>query len=439
MNNIYIYWVGYEYKLIKILRNIIYLHSTHGKGYTVNLITKDNILEYVTDLPDNFYNLCPAHQADYVRVHVICDKGGIWLDSDTLVIDTLDSLFDILENKNGFFIKENNTIVWNGIFGSRPNTPLMVRWKQEIKTIVQNKQIGWSDMGCMLLDSLIKKSPEYFKDYEIFNGLDTMYPVNWDTCVNEYINKSYDNYKNIERVYQPLLVLVNSVYKKIDKYTEEEILNGTMPINYFINKSFNNMNYLVDYSFIEIGTSNFDTLIQKSTLESGISVEPIKYYIDCLPSKPNVKKLNIAISDKKSKVNIYYIPESVILEHNLPDWFKGCNTIDDYHPLHKQHKVTHLCKIDKVDVITTYELFYTNKAKSVDFLKIDTEGHDCIILKSLHSYLKYLPKIFYPKKIKFESNEHTLSRTVDEIVKLYCEIGYTISYRGYDTILILKL
>ena len=106
--NIYLYWVGKEYKLISILRDLIYLHSTNGVGYKVNLITDKNIREYVKDIPDYFSSLSPAHQADFVRVHVICDYGGIWLDSDTIVVDKLDSLFDIIEKKNGFFMKENN-------------------------------------------------------------------------------------------------------------------------------------------------------------------------------------------------------------------------------------------------------------------------------------------------------------------------------------------
>jgi mannosyltransferase OCH1-like enzyme len=76
--------------------------------------------------------LCPAHQADFVRVNVICEYGGIWLDSDTLVLDSLDSLFDLVEIKNGFFIKENNNILCNGVFGSKPNTELMIKWRNEI-------------------------------------------------------------------------------------------------------------------------------------------------------------------------------------------------------------------------------------------------------------------------------------------------------------------
>ena len=139
--------------------------------------------------------------------------------------------------------------------------------------------------------------PEYYSNYMIFNGLDTMYPVNWNNCVREYLDNPYDNYKNYIREYQPLLVLVNSVYKKLENKTEEEILQGTMPLNYFINMSIENMK-LIDYDFIEIGTSNFDTLIQScDSTTKGISVDAVKYYIDALPNKENCIKLNLGISN----------------------------------------------------------------------------------------------------------------------------------------------
>ena len=117
--NIFIYWVGKEFKLIKILRDLINLHSSNGVGYKVNLITDKNIQNYIKDIPEYFYSLCPAHQADFVRVHVICDYGGIWLDSDTIVMDKLDSLFDIIEKKDGFLMRENNLYLVNGVFGNK--------------------------------------------------------------------------------------------------------------------------------------------------------------------------------------------------------------------------------------------------------------------------------------------------------------------------------
>ena len=240
--NIYLYWVSKEYKLISILQYLIYLHSTTGIGYKVHLLTDKNISNYIKDIPHYFSNLSPAHQADFVRVNVICDYGGIWLDSDTLVLNSLDSLFDCIEINDGFFIKENNDILWNGIFGSRAKTPLMIEWKKQLKNVLDIKlgKIGWTDIGNSMLQDIYNKYADLYINYNIFNGLDDLYPVNWSNCVTEFIDKPYDNYKMIIREYQPLVALVNSVYKKLEDKTEKEILEGNMPLNYFINKSFEN-------------------------------------------------------------------------------------------------------------------------------------------------------------------------------------------------------
>lgn len=437
--NLYLYWTGKEYKLISILRNLIYLHSTNGIGYKIHLITDKNIGEYINDIPKYFNKLCPAHQADFVRVNVICDYGGIWLDSDTIVLDSLDSLFEYVENRDGFFITENNSVLWNGIFGSKPNTPIMTEWKTRMKTLLDLKsgKIGWNDIGSCILQDIYNENASLYDSYNIFNGLDNLYPVNWKNCVEEFITKPYDNYKNIMREYQPLVVLVNSVYKKLENLHIKKILDGNMPLNYFINKSFENMK-LTDYDFIAIGTSNFDTLIQFADDNTkGISVDAVKYYVDALPNKQNCKKINVGVSNINSVADVYYIPETVIERHNLPEWFKGCNCINNYHPLHIRHNVSHLCEINKVNIITTYELFYQNSVRNVKYLKIDTEGHDITILNALFVYIKFLPKIFYPNKIMFETNEHNVPREVTKLIQLYCSIGYRVESRGYDSVLVL--
>ena len=59
------------------------------------------------------------------------------------------------------------------------------------------------------------------------------------------------------------------------------------------------------HDFVEICTSDFETLIENSSDETiGISVEPIKFYLDKLPNKKKCKKINIGISDKSSNIDI---------------------------------------------------------------------------------------------------------------------------------------
>jgi len=247
-NNVFLYWVGNEFKLITILRRLIYLHSKSGNGYKVHLINHENVKDYVPYIPDFFYHLRPAFQADYVRVSVICDYGGIWLDSDTIVIESLDSLFEkINDNNDGFFIREtknldNTNPICNGIFGSKPRTSLMLKWKNVILEVMNEKKldISWCELGGKILCDFDSKTPELFEKYEIINGIDNIYPVRWYGCVENYIYSPYNNYINILRNYQPLIILVNEVYRSLEHMSEEEIMNSRMPINYFINKSLEN-------------------------------------------------------------------------------------------------------------------------------------------------------------------------------------------------------
>jgi hypothetical protein len=238
---IYLYWVGYTHKLISILRKLIYLHSTSGSGYNVILITDNNIRSYVKNIPEYFTIMCPAHQADFVRVNVICDYGGIWLDSDTIVLDALDSLFDFIENGNGFFVKDCSNII-NSVFGSKPNTQIMIEWRRRMTTILDNTlgKIGWCDIGSSLLEQIYTENPNWLDGYKVFDGFDTLYPIYFSICQSEFVDKPYDNYKTIVREYQPLVILINSVYRAVESMTEQQIIEGNMPLNYFINKSLQN-------------------------------------------------------------------------------------------------------------------------------------------------------------------------------------------------------
>ena len=55
--------------------------------------------------------------------------------------------------------------------------------------------------------------------------------------------------------------------------------------------------------FIEIGTSDYDTILESCyDFQKGISIEPLKFYLDNRPNRSNVVKINGAlVSDKNIK------------------------------------------------------------------------------------------------------------------------------------------
>ena len=178
----------------------------------------------------------------------------------------------------------------------------------------------------------------------------------------------------------------------------------------------------MQYDFIEIGTSFFNTEIENATDKTiGLSIEPVKDYLDKLPIKQNVKKNNAAISFNNTtyKDYIFYIPTETIKEHDLEFWFNGCNSIGNYHPLHIQHNVQHLVKKLEIPVISIEALFAKNDVTDINFFKIDTEGTDSYILESLFTFTSILPK-----KIKFEANETSNIEHVKYIIDLASDKGY---------------
>jgi hypothetical protein len=197
---------------------------------------------------------------------------------------------------------------------------------------------------------------------------------------------------------------------------------------------------MTHYNFIEIGTSDFDTLIQTCGEEEyGISIDAVKYYIDRLPEKKNVRKINAGISDKDGFIDVYYMHPNDIEKHDISFWVRGCNSIGKPHPivvegLSNLKLPLSLIKVDKVVLKTIQTLFLENDVKSIDYLKIDTEGHDCIIMNSYIDYCMKHPEAF-AKKIRFETNKHSLRSDQTIVIERLIKNGYRLVSFEEDAVL----
>lgn len=240
-NNVFIYWVGKEYKIIKFMRALIHHHSNGGKNYKVHLINHENINQYVDKVPEYFWFLSLTHQADWLRVQVICKWGGLWLDSDTIVMSDLSEIFEILKTKEGFVVDEprdRTSVLINGAFASRPSTRFMLEWKIRQEQLLETgSKIKWVGLGETILQKIRYQHSRYLSDYLILNAKETVYPVTWGDSYREFVGSPYENYKTLVRDFQPFVMITSLIYKECEKLTEDEILNKT-PLSYFIKKSY---------------------------------------------------------------------------------------------------------------------------------------------------------------------------------------------------------
>ena len=181
------------------------------------------------------------------------------------------------------------------------------------------------------------------------------------------------------------------------------------------------------YNFIEIGTSDFRTLIQScADSDVGLSIEPIREYLDKLPNKKNIRKVNCAMSNVVGEVDIYYIKPEDIISHGFGNWVRGCNSINVPHPtLARKFKEKYFDVVDvrKVRVLNWAELIRRFDVESVDFVKIDTEGHDSVILADYYDNCVGKEGLL-AKVILFEYNRLTDVKSMDLIINKFYDLGY---------------
>lgn len=146
---------------------------------------------------------------------------------------------------------------------------------------------------------------------------------------------------------------------------------------------------------VEIGTSDFRS--HAFTNQKGLYVEPVKEYFDRLPQ--DCLKENVAVSNYDGEIDIYHIPSVVIEKRKLPDWLRGCNSVGAPHPTVMKMGLQQYCEISTVQVVRIKDLLHKHGIEGIDLLKIDTEGHDCVILQDFLDTCHQVPQI-----IQFENN-----------------------------------
>ena len=175
--------------------------------------------------------------------------------------------------------------------------------------------------------------------------------------------------------------------------------------------------------FIEIGTSDFDTyehLAQQGW--KGIFVEPVKPLLDNLERFEGCIYENNAITDVPVHTKVkYYDPEWA------EGWTRGVGSLDmkmntfNANPEWKEHE-----RVQYLHTITLDDLIKKHNVKSIDKLKIDTEGTEYQILDTYSWVIK-------PKELKVEY-EHWKNRDVDvgTYIKMLNLMGYECSMNESD-------
>jgi FkbM family methyltransferase len=174
---------------------------------------------------------------------------------------------------------------------------------------------------------------------------------------------------------------------------------------------------------VEIGTSDFRT---EAGQKDGLFIEPVKEHFNRLPK---CRKENVAISNQEGEISIFYIPSDKIQKYGLPNWVRGCNSINEPHKTIIQNGWGKYLTEDKVKVERIKTVLDRHVITDIEFLKIDTEGHDCVILNDFLDTCD-----IRPRKIQFESNVLSSYYDIMKVVERLSKDGYKCQQVKFDMI-----
>jgi FkbM family methyltransferase len=142
-------------------------------------------------------------------------------------------------------------------------------------------------------------------------------------------------------------------------------------------------------TFVEIGTCDFWTL--RHLCDDGwrgVMVEPHKPFLDSIPDHPNLIKVNKAMDITSGIATYTKIKDSDMFDD--PDYepyginlYRGMGTIYHGNVLHVSDIYKGHLESYQVPTITFDDLMEELGIKTIDYLKIDTEGSDFPIFESI--------------------------------------------------------
>jgi phosphorylcholine metabolism protein LicD len=266
---LWLYWDNINNNNTPAIIDLCYDTVVHNcsKSFRIVRLNNKNINTYLPEIKsmsEYFNKLIIAHKVDIYRIMLLYKYGGIYLDSDIVVLTDLSDIINKLKKYDfvgfgctGDICKNGYGHPSNWLLASRPNTNLMANILQQQINIIKNqnmniKKLDYHDLGKELIKTELQKlienqNYEYFHYPNTVDGTRDVYG-HWVTSQRLFSNDPiiYDNENDMM-----ICVYYNSshITNFINKLSREEILNKKWNITKFIKRGLGYKSYSKPYTY----------------------------------------------------------------------------------------------------------------------------------------------------------------------------------------------
>jgi len=220
----------------------------HSPNYKVIVLDEKTVFDYLPDLRTDINKIVDiAHKADYIRARMIHKFGGIWLDSDVILLKEIEIEKYLKEYEYvGSSSEYGKPSIW--FFGGVKNCEVLNKWYLQMDKILDVKlnktykesfkQQKYLYLSLVLkyinifnLRALKKKSEKFNKKY--LHKVSRLGALGWSEIGYDILWKLFENYKykNIEfEKFAPLKFDQWNDFFKNDIYLKDMIKDDTISI-----------------------------------------------------------------------------------------------------------------------------------------------------------------------------------------------------------------
>lgn len=236
---------------ISLCRKTLYKHC--NTSFTIVELDEKNIYKYLPELKIieqkiNFNDLKIAQKVDYYRVMLLCKYGGLYIDSDMIVMKDLYEIIEKLEafdfvGFSRYSLDKEYHITYgkpqNWIMASRSQGTLVTKLLESMNQILESR-LRYHDLGKYLLattlKALIEGGYKYYHYSDDIDGTKDFYGR--FVSMSRIFSSTPIKYKNPQNI----LFIAMSNYHisnmyNIKQLTEAQLLKGPSNFAFFIQES----------------------------------------------------------------------------------------------------------------------------------------------------------------------------------------------------------
>lgn len=172
------------------------LHAIARKnaGAEIVLVTPETLRQFVPDIPPDVFKIGQiAHKADMIRAMLVMRHGGMWLDSDAIVLRRLDWILGLLDTyefvcfNDGGLLDQGPPWVRVNCFASRRGGRIVSEWVRQQHAKFPRTEYDWEEIGSALLHPICLDNKERVKVLPF----EVIAPVRWDQ-VSQFTSRGVD-------------------------------------------------------------------------------------------------------------------------------------------------------------------------------------------------------------------------------------------------------